>query len=52
MTPAERERLEREAMDRASEAQRKMLDQAGTLAAATRRVLLDTYALKLMKEGI
>jgi hypothetical protein len=52
ITPAERERLEREAMDRASEAQRKMLGQAGTLAAATRRVLLDTYALKLMKEGI
>jgi len=28
-----------------------MLDQGGTLAAATRKALLDAYALKVMGEG-
>ena len=51
LSAAERERMEQEALSQATSAQRKMLDQGGTLAAATRKALLDAYALKLMGEG-
>ena len=51
LSAAERERMEQEALSQATSAQRKMLDQGGTLAAATRKALLDAYALKVMGEG-
>jgi len=50
LSAAERERLEQEALSRMSGAQRKMLDQGGTLAAVTRKALLDAYALRLLGE--
>ena len=50
LSAAERERLEQDALSRMSVAQRKMLDQGGTLAAVTRKALLDAYALRLLGE--
>ena len=47
----ERERLEQEALAQATPLQSKMLDDDGTLAAATRRSLLDAYAIELMREA-
>ncbi len=49
LSAAERERIQADALNRLTSAQRKMLDQGGTLAAATRKTLLDACALKLMR---
>ncbi len=49
LSPAERTRAEGEALREATSAQRKMLDQGGSLAAATRQALLDAYASKLLR---
>jgi hypothetical protein len=51
LSSVERERMEQSAIDHATSAQQKMLGQGGTLAAATRKTLLDAYALKVMGEG-
>ena len=48
----ERARLEDEALALATPMQRKMLARGGTLAEVTRKLLLNTYALKLIKQGI
>jgi hypothetical protein len=48
---AERDRMEKEAVNQATSAQHKVLAQGGTLAAAARKTLLDAYALKVMGEG-
>ena len=48
----ERSRLEDEALELAAPMQRKMLERGGTLAEATRKSLLNAYALKLMRQGI
>jgi hypothetical protein len=50
LSSADRERMERDALNHISVAQRKMMDQGGMLAAATRKTLLDACALKLMRE--
>ena len=47
----ERERMEQDALTQVGPVQRKMLDQGGTLAAATRKALLDAYALRIMRES-
>ena len=51
LSALERERMEQDALIRTSPAQHKMLDQGGTLAAATRKAMLDAYALRIMREG-
>ena len=51
LSAVEQDRMQQAALNQATLAQRKMLDQGGTLAAATRQSLLDAYALKLMGEG-
>ncbi len=51
LSDTERERMQQAASSQATSAQHKMLTQGGTLAAATRKALLDAYALKSMGEG-
>jgi len=51
LSATERQRLEQAALSQATSAQHKMLAQGGTLAAATRKTLLDAHALKSMDEG-
>ncbi|HOC01093.1 MAG TPA: hypothetical protein PKM43_20375, partial [Verrucomicrobiota bacterium] len=51
LSVAERERMEKQALNQATSAQHKMLAQGGKLAAATRKTLLDAHALKSMGEG-
>lgn len=46
----ERERLEQDALSCIGVAQHKLLGQGGMIAAATRKTVLDAYALKLMRE--
>jgi hypothetical protein len=47
----ERERMEALALQQATSVQHRMLAQGGTLAAATRKALLDAWALKALSEG-
>ena len=48
----ERSRLEDEALELATPMQHRMLARGGTLAEATRKSLLNAYAIKLMQQGI
>lgn len=51
LTGEERTRLETEALAQAPALQHKLLLGSGTLAATTRKSVLDAYALKLMQHG-
>jgi hypothetical protein len=51
LTNEERTRLETEALAQAPALQHKLLLGSGTLAATTRKSVLDAYALKLMQHG-
>lgn len=51
LSATERERAEQDALNQTSPVQRKMLEQGGTLAAATRKAVLNAFALRLIGEG-
>jgi hypothetical protein len=52
LSEEERRRLETEAYKQASPFQRKYLEHDGALGDATRKAILDAYALNLMKDGV